>query len=112
METHEQTRSNIIIQRTYNSHTTTTSCPGREEPDELPEPGKELEVIPVTHEVEVPCFASWQPKWQEMARIGKAFWEPVISLRSVMSDSVTVRFCKVVNDPQMTACLLVSMDVF
>lgn len=29
---------------------------GREEPDELPEPGKELEVIPVTHEVEVPCF--------------------------------------------------------
>ena len=43
-------------------HTTTTMpCPGREEPDELPEPGKELEVIPVTHEVEVPCFASWLP---------------------------------------------------
>lgn len=28
---------------------------GRDEPDELPEPGKELEVIPVTHEVEIPC---------------------------------------------------------
>ncbi|CAJ1330765.1 unnamed protein product, partial [Effrenium voratum] len=27
-----------------------------EEPDELPEPGKELEVIPVTHEVAVPCY--------------------------------------------------------
>jgi len=31
---------------------------GREEPDELPEPGKELQVIPVTHEVDIPCFAS------------------------------------------------------
>eukprot|EP00434_Breviolum_minutum_P005200 symbB.v1.2.004585.t1/scaffold261.1/size248783/13 len=29
---------------------------GREEPDELPEPGKELQVIPVTHEVDIPCF--------------------------------------------------------
>eukprot|EP00913_Durusdinium_trenchii_P018483 g17365.t1 len=28
---------------------------GTAEPDELPEPGKELEVIPVTHEVEIPC---------------------------------------------------------
>ena len=35
---------------------------GREEPDELPEPGKELEVIPVTHEVDIPCFASWFKK--------------------------------------------------